>query len=195
MVDSDVLLQPDNTMTSHTYINVVASAIRENQLTWAENFISDFKNYVKREDRDNAVNYNLAVLYYIKGYNESAEIKTLKYNEALICLNKVNGDDFYYMTRIKNHALKIFFELDYTDSALSLIDSYSHYLSRNKVMPEHLIERYSNFIHYLHKIIKYKLKDDNDSLEILKREIDMNTKTEYRGWLIAQINILNKNSN
>jgi hypothetical protein len=187
MLPKGVLFKTDGKMSAHTYINVVASALREDQIKWGEKFIEEYKNYLSEDEKENAYNYNFAVLYYMKGYDKNKNTKIESYNKALDYLGKVKSEDFYYMTRIKNHALKIYFELEYIDSALSLIDSYNHYLSRNKQIPRHLHERYSNFIAFISKIIRAKLNNDQFALNLLKKEIKDNSKTEYKSWLLGRI--------
>jgi hypothetical protein len=190
MLLKGALFKDDGSLSGHTYINVVASALRENEIGWAEVFIEEYKNFLNEEERENAYNYNFAVLYYMKGYDKNENIKKEYYDIAMGYLGRVKSEDFYYMTRIKNHSLKIYYELNYFDSAISLIDSYNHYLSRNKQIPPHLYERYYNFITYLSRIIKYNLNEDNESLGLLRKEITANTKTEYKTWLLDRINYL-----
>jgi hypothetical protein len=187
MLKREVFFREDGTMSAHTYINLSASGLRENNISWTENFIVEYKSKVRLEDRVNAYNYNQAVLNYMKGYGEEIHNKIYNYNIALGYLNQVKSEDFYYMTRIKNHTLKIFYELNHFDSAFSLIDSYYHYLSRNPIIPEHLVERYNNFITFLQRLMKLKLKPDLWCLEKLKSEINCNNKIAYKGWLLERI--------
>lgn len=128
----------------------------------------------------------------MKGYGKETQTKDYNYRIAIRYFNQVKSEDFYYMTRIKNHAIKIYYELNYFDSAFSLIDSYYHYLSRNPIIPEHLAERYHNFITFLQRLIKLKLKPDFFCLEKLKSEINCNNKTAYKEWLLERINELLK---
>ncbi len=187
MLSREVFLRNDGTMSAHTYINLVASGLREHNLNWTENFIDEYKNKLKFEERENAYNYNQAILNYMKGYGKENHTKMYSYNIALGYLNQVKSEDFHYMTRIKNHELKIFYELGYDDSTFSLIDSYFHYLSRNPIIPKHLAERYHNFITFLQRLTKLKLKPDSFCLEKLRSEIDNNNTTEYKGWLLERI--------
>lgn len=198
MLEKEVLLEKDGSMASHNYINIAASGMRFGNLEWAEQFINQYRNKVSVEFRENAYNYNYAVLCYMKGYGKDPNTRRQNYDAALDYLAKVKSEDFYYETRIKNHALKIYYELGYVESALSLIDSYHHYLSRNNLVPQDNMERYYNFITYLKRLLIIKSKEDNKgypSLHALKKELSENVKTEYRGWMLDMINKLEMKGN
>lgn len=187
MLEKDVFYKENGMMTAHAYVNLAASGLRENNLEWTENFIEKYKEKVNISDRENAYNYNCAVLHYMKGYGKNYEVKEHHYKNAIFFLNKVKSDDFYYMTRIKNHSLKIFYELGDFEAALFLIDSYYHYLHRNPKIPKHLSQRYFNFVSFLHRLIRLREKPDEFSLKKLKTEITDNNNLEYKGWLLDRI--------
>ncbi len=192
MLEKDIFSEPDGFMSAHTYINLAATAIREGKIDWAESFINTYRANVRSSERINAYNYNLAVLYYIRGYESAPKEKEVYYGKALKKLSEVKSEDFYYATRIKNHELKIYYELSFTENLLSLLDSYSHYLSRNKHIPVHLKERYQNFVKYSEKLIRLKFKKKYVTAFRLREEIQKNNNIEYKGWLLQRLDELEK---
>jgi len=187
MLKNNVPLQKDGTMAVQAYINLAAAGLRENELNWAEKFINDYRDLVPPEQRENAYLYNYAVLYYIKGTKSQGKARTKNFGMALDYLSRVKSEDFYYMTRIKNLLIKIYFELGELDLTLYLIHSYKSYLSKTKLIPENLLERYNNFVNFTQKLVRIKKGTEDFPLRKLKKELVNTAKVEYKGWLLRKI--------
>jgi|GEM_PF-1391938 len=182
-----LFLEQDGTMTGHAYINMAATAFRVKKMDWAESFIQEYKTKVKECERVYAYNYNYSVLLYLQGYGKEFAEKKSFYEKALQKLSGVKPNDYFFMTRIKNHELKIYYELNFTENALSLIDSYSHYLNRSKVIPKHLYESYTNFVQGVSKLIKIQLGHGFTDKNKLKSQIMKTENIEYKGWILDRI--------
>jgi hypothetical protein len=186
MLSRGLLIENDGYMHVQTYINVAASAIRENELKWAEEFIIDFKDKLHPDQRENAFNYNYAVFLYKKGKNELVN-RNRCFDSSLDHLSKVRSEDCYYFTRIKNLQLILSYELESYEEALCLVDTYMHYLSRNKTLPKDINDRYSNFVRFLHRLINIRLQDNSDEIFLMGKELKSNNNVEYRNWLLEKI--------
>lgn len=189
MLSKHILFEDDGNIHVQTYINIVASAIRENQLVWAEEFITKYKEKLHSDHRESAYNYNYAVLLYKKGKNEPLN-KRRNFETSLNHLSNVKSDDCYYYTRIKNLQLILYYELDSYEPALCLMDTYMHYLSKNKTLPHDINIRYLNFARILHKLINIKLYNNFDELNHLKKDLINNNTVEYHNWLLEKIDEL-----
>jgi hypothetical protein len=187
MLEKKIPLQKNGSMTAQAYINIAASALRENEIAWAEKFINDYKKLVPEEQRENAHLYNYAVLYYIKGTKSQGKTRAKNFVRALDYISRVKSEDFYYMTRIKNLLIKIYYELGEFDLTLYLIHSYKTYLSKTKIIPDNLLERYINFVNFTQKLSRIRKGTGGFPLNRLKKELADTPKVEYKGWLFKKI--------
>jgi len=186
LLEEKILLDSIGYMAAHTYINLAATALRVNKIKWAENFIEEYKERLHEDEKGNAYNYNISVILYLKGSKAAYETKDTFYNQSLKILSKVKGEDFYYVTRIKNQELKIYYELNNIENALSLIDSYTHYLNRNKLIPEDLKLRYINFVRSVEKLIKLKLSFDELEKQMFIDNLKKMDEIGYRNWILEK---------
>ncbi len=196
MLEKDILLQPGENMTAHTYINICASAIRVNNLKWAEDFSNKYRNRLLPQHQSNAYIYNFAGIHYIQAVqsNDKKE-KEKEFGKALEYLSKVKSEDFFYMIRIKNMLIRINYELGNVDDALNLTVNYRQYLSKNKLIPQDLHERYSNFADFVLKLIKLRMNKDYMPISQIKKElIKKSNTTELKGWLTNKLNELHSES-
>ncbi|MBL7129631.1 MAG: hypothetical protein ISS16_11690 [Ignavibacteria bacterium] len=185
MIELGVFFNENGNMSDHNYINIAASAFRINESNWAENFIKVYKEKLPFEKREIAFNYNNAVLNFRKG--KDSPDRDVYYEKALGFLSEINVDNFYYMTRVKNLSLQIYYELNEIDLALGMINTYKHYLSRDIVMPKNLKLSYLNYIHYVSKLIKIKTGSKIIHTTRIKKEISRNENMAYKGWLLERI--------
>jgi len=188
ILETGVFFDENNNITDHNYINLAASAFRINEIDWAENFINEYKEKLPFEKREIAFNYNNAVLNFSKGKDNPD--RDIYYEKALGFLSKITVDNFYYMTRVKNLTLQIYYELNEIDLTLELIHAYRLYLSRDIVMPKNLKSSYLNYTQYLSKLIKIKTGSKIIHTKRIKKEISRNENMAYKGWLLEQINKL-----
>lgn len=186
MLIQGLFFQKDGLLSAHTYINLVSSALRENEMTWAENFINEYKSKVQPDQRVNAYLFSYASLYYVKGSRAGAKSKAKFFTTALGYLARVKSEDFYYMIRIKNTLLRIYYDLGDFELAISIIDAYKHFLSKTKTIPENLYEQYYNFIGFTGKLIKMKTQETQMTIEQLQDEITSTKLISYRGWLLEK---------
>lgn len=189
MLKKDVFIKRGNIMSDHSYTNIVHAAVREHELEWAEEFINKFKNKIPLLHRENAFLYNSALINNMKAYGPVDEKQRKQYyDKALEFLAKVKSEDFYYMTRIKNLLIKIYYELRDFEHAKGIIASYKQYLTKNKIIPKDLYQRYQNFVNFTYKLIKIYSDCDLCSAGLLKKQIMESNNTEYKGWLIERLN-------
>jgi hypothetical protein len=191
LLGEGIFYQKNGQLTAHTFINLTASALLEKELDWTDKFINEYKNKVQSDQRENAFLFSSATLYFVRAENSSGKLKKKYYSISLDYLARVKTEDFYYMTRVKNMLIRIYYELNEIELAISILESYRHFLSKTKVMPEELYERNINFINFTGKLIKYKTQSLNITLEQLRDDIVSTKLVSYRGWLLSKISDLN----
>jgi len=169
-----------NFFPESSYITVVGTALQEKDYQWAENFMKSYKEQLPPEQRENAYNLCNSILNYRLG----------KYGVALKGLARVSIDDFYYHLRVKNHQLKIYYEMGDYDSTERTIDSFRHFLSTTKFIPEYIKVRFVNYVNFVSRIVNARLSGHLHNLIDIKNEI-VNFNQEHlenKTWLLEQIN-------
>jgi hypothetical protein len=127
--------------------NIISLSILSGQITWAEEFINEYKERFTPEFRESTYIYNLASLYYAKK----------EFSKALKLLQTVELNDIYYHLDSKLLLLKTYYELDEAEPFFSLIDAFTNYLKRNKLISENSRTAYLNFVRYAKKIMQMRL--------------------------------------
>ncbi len=163
-----------------SYVMIAVTAFQKNDFEWGESFMAKYKDKLDPHKGENAYTYLLGVLNYRKG----------NYGAALNSLAKVSTDDFSYYWRVKNHQLKIYYETGEYESVISTADSYKHFLSTAKHLPDYFKGRFVNFVNFLSRLANAKLTENNNTLIDIKNEIiNFNQeKLESKIWLLEQIN-------
>lgn len=184
MVEKNLMLNSSGTISDHEYVNYSSAAVKEKDYDWADEFTEKFKVNVPEERREDSYNYNKAVINYVRGCDEN---KRVYFETALKYLTKVNALDFYYKTRIFLLSLNIFYELRETDTLISLVDSFKHYLSAHKnEIPHALEERYLNFANFLIRLVYLTENPQLHAAIKLKNSIMEKERVEFKKRLIGK---------
>lgn len=161
----------------HNYKNIVRLALRLKNPKMAENFINDYKEKLPAEQRENAYLFTYSTYYY-----------TLKnYGKALELLSKVESKDFYYSTEIYNLQLRIYYEINATESALNMIDSYKHFFAKHKLIPGEYKRRFKMFLKNYEKLVRIKLNKSKTPPGLLIRKLNEYSDFSYKNWLINKL--------
>ncbi|RPI19188.1 MAG: hypothetical protein EHM58_02405 [Ignavibacteriae bacterium] len=187
-IESNNLLLRGNTLDVQSYINSVATAIRKHDFGWAVYFNEKYKMFLPLEEKQNAYNYNLAVIEYMKGKNVKKEKeKKFHYGKALESLALVQSKDFYYMARIKNLFLIIYYENNNFNEGMSMIDSYMHNLKSDTTIPFKVKVRYKNFTYFVNKLFQIREQNAFIKINIIKERLNNEVNVEYKNWLHDKI--------
>ena len=164
------------------FLNEVKIAIRVNEFNWAEDYIIRFSERLE-EEKESTLNFCYGFINYKKG----------NLDEALKLFSKTYFSIFIIKVQVKIFQLQIYFEKEYFDQAVSMIDSFKHYLKREKTIKENFKESFYEFLRLTNDLIKLKsnyYSNDKDFYkEKLKNEIN-NVKNNQFGikiWLDEKI--------
>ena len=97
---------------------------------------------------------------------------------------------------INTSLLKIYFCKNESESFFSLVDSFRHFLKRNKDLrnDDRIIN--NNFVLYLSKIYKLKMhpaKNEITEFQVIKDDLDKNNEVAQKKWLCAKLdNLINE---
>src|SRR5437667_1564420 len=126
-LSNEILTQEtDKEVQYFQFMNFIISALRLGEINEAEEFIENYKGKLSREDRMDTVNLTRGMVYFAKG----------EYEVSLGELKKINFDDCHHKMHLRNLMLQNYYELNYFEAALSMIDAYRHFLSRDKSITE-----------------------------------------------------------
>lgn len=162
-----------NIFSEFLFLNVVTTALRVNEIKFAEKFISEYKYKLNDEIREDTCSFCMASIYFAKR----------QYSEALETIAKIHFGFSLHKYLIKNLTLKIHFELNETEAIYSIIDSFKHTLKRDKQVPENVRVLIVNFVNFVRELCRIKNgeKQKEDIEERIKNEI-----TAEKIWLLAK---------
>ena len=88
---------------------------------------------------------------------------------------------------IKSWTLKNYYELEYFEQAFSLIDSYKHFLTKNKSLSDHFRERHMNFLKFSEELFKIKSRINVKPDAGIKKHLDNTVNIVHKEWLSEKI--------
>jgi hypothetical protein len=82
--------------------------------------------------------------------------------------------------------LKIFYELNHVDEALSIIDTYRHYIANNKQASVIVRNARADFLKYYHRLLMYRNGKRLYTPARLKLEV-IDSPALHKTWLIEKL--------
>ncbi len=177
MLASKVYSFGSEEMTAQRFKNILVAAINLNELEWAEKFVSQYSPRVQPEYRESMHFYSLALLSFSRK----------DYGNSLQNINRVKNDYFILKMDIKSWTLKIYYELGYLDQVFSYIDSYRHFLSKNKALSEHFKERHHNFLKFTAELLRLRSGADKSSKHAVEKELTGANNVVNKEWLAEKL--------
>ena len=178
------LLHEGQHISEWTYKNIVTAGVRLQEFVWTEQFIHQYYNQLAPEGRDNAYQYNLAVLYYEKR----------DFNRAMQLLNKVHFTDPNYYLDAKSILLKIYYDHHEYDAILSLRDTVKIYLLRDKLLSKNQRSLYKSLFNNTIKLYKLRLEKgviSNEkwhlAFQSLKKDVLESSLVANKQWLLKEM--------
>lgn len=145
MLSTGVLSTEGRSMIqANLFRNIFYTAVTLKRYEWAEEFAEKYKEKLLPEQQEDMLNYTKALLNFERE----------NYEEALLYISKVNYRFFVFKYEAKVLMLKLYYELKAYEQALSLIDTFSHFLTKNKKVPEIYRESFMKFLKYVKALIK-----------------------------------------
>lgn len=164
-------------MRIHKFRNIIMSALNLKEYDWLEKFTKKYYSELAPEYRENMYNYSLAVLNFNRA----------KYEESLKQFSNIKYDYFYLKVDIKNWMLLIYYELNLNEQAYSLIDTYKHFLAKNKNLSALFKKNNLDFLNMYIKIMNFKCGKEFFNPDKMISELTANGKFIHKGWLLKKI--------
>ncbi|HMQ70035.1 MAG TPA: hypothetical protein PKA90_13620 [Ignavibacteria bacterium] len=164
-----------NNMPVELFRDILLHGLRLRKYNWVISFIKKYIKCLNPDRRQNIFHYSLAEYYF--------NIK--KFHKAKQFLSKIIFEEFIYKLDYRNLFLMIHFELEEYESALSLIDSYIHFLRNDKTFSSDYKKRNKKFIKIVNKLILHKTSPNRLTSGFIF--IDYNQDYPYKEWINEKV--------
>ncbi len=138
---------------------------------WTLEFIKKHYSKLHPDRKMNMYHYSLAEYYF----------HTKRFELSMKNFQKVQLNHFMLKIDIKNLMLMTYYELGLYEPALSLIDTYKHFLTNNDTLTDQFKKKMKNFILVIHKMILYKTSSNPMTKYLIKK--NMVHDIPYKAWL------------
>lgn len=181
MLSSGVLSTEGRSMIqANLYRNIFYTAVVLKRYNWAEEFAEKYKDKLLPEQQEDMFNYTKALLNFERE----------NYEEALQYISKVNYRFFVFKYEAKVLMLKLYYELKAFEQALSLIDSFTHFLTKNKKVPEIYKQSFMRFLKYVKALIKLTHgpgKEKEIDSEVTLNKAGSENQLLNKRWILKKI--------
>lgn len=164
-------------MTLIFFRNILVQCSKVGDFKYMEKFIRRYIEKIQPEHRENMRHYSAGRLYFVQK----------NFGKALRELAKVNYDLFTFKYDVKCMMLQAYYELNYTEEAYSMVDSFRHFLSKNKSVSEGFNEVHSGFLNSYAALLNHRTGTKQTDLDSLKRYIQDNPGIVWKKWLLEKV--------
>ncbi|NRB61849.1 MAG: hypothetical protein HRU40_02250 [Saprospiraceae bacterium] len=168
--------QRNGDITPQAYKNIITVGLYVNEFDWTESFIRDFTDLLPESDRQNALNYNLAKVFFAQK----------KYPQVIEQLREVAYANHTYALGSKLMLIKTYFELNEDRALDSLIDSFRIYLRRNRTISKEVRQQYSSILRFIKKLL-YLPPGSNKARTALRKEIEASEPVADKDWILEKV--------
>lgn len=117
----------DGFLSIHNYKNILRLGMTQKAYEWTESFLYEFKDWLPKEERENAFNYNLAYYYFHKE----------DYDNCMDLLRTVRFKDVFNNLDARRMLLRIYYEQEEWNALDSHLDSFQSFVMRQKNIGYH----------------------------------------------------------
>lgn len=156
------------------YRTIILLSLKLKKYSWVYNFIKKFRSELPPDRRNNMYHYSCSEYYFCRG----------KYSEAMKSFHRVKLDHFMLKVDMKNLMLRTFYELDLFDNAISLIDTYKHFLTNDKTLSATEKRLNKNFMNVIHKMILYRISGKKTGK--FRIEYELKRDFPHKKWVIEK---------
>jgi hypothetical protein len=173
-LDKEIIIE-NGELNPHHYKNIITIGFHVEAFSWVEGFIQNYTRRLPAAEQENALQYNMAQLYFQKK----------EYPKVLEQLREVEYQSIVYALGSKVLLLRTYFELGEYQALDSLIDSFRIYLRRNKLISNEVQQQYMNLLRFtrqLSSIAPY----DKKRIEKIRRQIEACKALAVKKWLLEK---------
>ncbi len=161
MLKQEVLLK-DGDLSPWDYYNISILSLRIKNFEFAENFIQEYRNKIKEQERDNIYTFMLANLQFHKK----------NFDKTLKLLNRISFSDTNYHLMTKCLMIKTYYENEEVIPLFSLLDTFIAFANRNRKISSFHKKLYANFAKVVKKMAKIKMGSKIDPEKLRAQIMD-----------------------
>lgn len=180
-LDKWIFHNKNGRLPQQDYKNIITVGLHVQEFDWVENFIKKQTQDLPQEQRENALTYNLAKVYFSRK----------EYEKVISQLQEVEYDDIVYALGSKLLLLKTYYELDEYLALDSLIDSFRIYLRRNKTISTQVKRQYLNILRFVKKMSTVDPYDDGALMKLFGQAQECKALAD-KSWILNKIKSIGK---
>jgi hypothetical protein len=163
-------------LNPHHYKNIITVALHIRELAWAEAFIQDFTERLPKSNQENALNYNLAHVYFYQR----------RYGKVIELLREVEYQTIAYALGSRMLLLRTYYEQGEEQALESLIDSYRIFIRRNRLISKEVKQQYMNMLRFTRKLVLLSPFDEK-GIRKVRLEIENCKSLTLKQWLLEKV--------
>ncbi len=180
MIERNIHVNTAGKVSNVLFMNAVVTGLECGEQNWVEKFILSRADELKEDSRSDTISFcNALICYHKKDYGSAGKF-----------IASIRTEDLIYKHNIRSLYLKILFDTNDIEPFLSHVDSYKHFIAKNKQVFDRIREHVNNYITFSKRIFSIKNqigKFDEFDLEGLKLEITGCKSLINRTWLLRKI--------
>ncbi len=166
----------DDHLDVQVFRNIVVTALRLKEFSWAEKFIPKYIERIRPKYRNNTLTFNLARLHwYQKNHKKVIEL-----------LRTVEYENLGYNLISKTMLLTTYYDTNEIEPLYSLLESFRAFLNRHKEIPQHRRSLYLNLIRFTKKMVN-TIPNDKKAILKLHKEITETKSLANKDWLLEKL--------
>lgn len=173
-LDLNLLLE-NNQISRFAFNNIVAIALRVEELDWAEQFILQLKPKLERQWREATASLNLARVAYARK----------DYKTALLNLQRSDYKDLINNLIAKTLQLKIYYETEEFDLLGSHLASMKNFIRRHTAIGYHR-SNYSHVVRFTQQLLKLNFNNPK-AVADFRKKIEAEQVLSEKEWFLEML--------
>lgn len=166
----------------NSFRDYVFVGIEINKLSWVEDFLKKYSEFLPEDIRKNETDIAYAKLFCARKM----------FQNALDRISAIKPSNFLHYIDVSIIKLNSYYELGEYEDAFTLIDRISHYLRNHKEIPKAHRASFSGFIKFMQLLLNTVTDPKKKDQAFLFTELSNYKMISKRGWLTEKITELNK---
>lgn len=175
MLEEDLAIE-NGILPDSYYKLIITVGLQVKEFAWTETFIQEYTPKLPPDERENALTYNLAKVYFAQN----------QYEKVIEQLREVEYDNLTYALGGKLMLLKTYYELNEYLALDSLIDSFRVYLRRNQTISKEVRQQYLNVLRFIKKLSNIHL-GDQEAIAKVEQQIQACKNLADKGWIVQKV--------
>lgn len=179
----NVYLDETNEFNIYLFRKIILNAVLSGEINWLEKFVKRYSGNLPGDFREEMKSFSNCIISFEKG----------KFEESLKYARSISDKAEILKLSLYSLKIKIYFELSELDALEYILDSFTHYITNNRLISEKFKEFNKNFIYASRILLKY-LNGETDQIGIMKLKAFIEGKKYFKDkkWLLEKLANINK---